>query len=135
VSHFNYSPEGRGFTVPAPLEDRTVLLPRVRTAAPAPIMAAPADEPLTAEHRKALDELETLAQEARKHLAGWDGRESDSDPAAVAAMGWAIAAVKRLVKVGAALQRDLVFEDSVTAVDDGREAYEATKAYGQAGSA
>jgi hypothetical protein len=126
---FNYSPEGRGFTVPAPLEDRTVLLPRVRTA-PAPIMAAPADEPLTAEHRRALDEIETLAREARKHLAGWDGRESDSDPAAEAAMGWAIAAVKQLVKVGAALQRDLVFEDSVTAVDDGREAYEARKQTG-----
>lgn len=29
MSHFNYSPEGRGFTVPAPLEDRTVQLPRI----------------------------------------------------------------------------------------------------------
>lgn len=101
----------------------TVELPRVRATAPAPIMAAPVDEPLTSEHRKALDEIETLAQEARRHLAGWDGRESDSDPAAEAAMGWAIAAVKKLVKVGSSLQGNLAFEDSTTAVDDHRESY------------
>jgi len=125
--NFDYHPEGPGFTCPVPMEDRTVQLPRVRSTVPAPIMAAPVDEPLTVAHRKALDEIETLAGEARKHLSGWDGRESDSDPAAEAAMGWAIAAVKRLVKVGSSLQGDLVFEDSVTAVDDGREAYEARK--------
>lgn len=122
MSHFNHSPEGRGFTVPAPLEDRTVILPRVRTA-PAPIMAAPADEPLTAEHRKSLDEIETLAREARKHLAGWDGRKSDSDPAAAAAMGSAIAAMKQLVKVGREFHSGLVLEDAFTAVEDDRESY------------
>lgn len=124
---FSYSPEGRGFTVPVPLEDRTLPLPIVQNTAPAPIMAPPADQPLTPEHRKALDEIETLAQEARMHLAGWDGREADNDPAAEAAMGWAIAAVKQMVKVGRALQGDLVFEDSVTAVDDEREAYSMRK--------
>jgi hypothetical protein len=29
VTSFNYTPEGRGFTVPAPLEDRTLQLPRL----------------------------------------------------------------------------------------------------------
>jgi hypothetical protein len=42
VSHFNYSPEGRGFTAPAPLEDRTVQLPRLPKAAKP--LAAEADE-------------------------------------------------------------------------------------------
>lgn len=119
---FNYTPEGPGFKVPAPLEDRTVPLVKVRSA-PAPIMAAPADSPLTAEHRRVLDEIETLAQAARTHLAGWDGRESDSDREAAAAMGHAIAAVKHLVQVGKELHSGLVLEDAITAVDDERESY------------
>lgn len=123
---FKYNGEGPGFVVAPPLEDRTLPLPIMRSE-PAAIMAAPADLPLTEEHRKVLDEIDTLSAEARKHLAGWDGRESDSDPAAEAAMGWAIAAIKQLVKVGRKLQGDLVFEDSVTAVEDGREPYEARK--------
>ena len=105
------------------MNDDTIDLPRVRTAAPAPIMAAPSDEPLTAEHRRVLDEIETLAGEARKHLAGWDGRKSDSDPSAEAAMGSAIAAVKQLVKVGREFHSGLVLEDAFTAVEDDRESY------------
>jgi len=122
VSSFNYSPEGPGFRVPAPLEDRTVPLVKVQ-AVPAPIMAAPADEPLTVEHRRVLDEIETLAKEARQHLSGWDGRESDSDPEAAAAMGWAIASIKQLLKVSKELHSGLVLEDTITAVDDERESY------------
>lgn len=125
---YNYHPDGPGFTVSPPLEERTPLgddtlpLPIVKTAAAA-IMAAPADLPLTDQHRKVLDELDTLAAEARRHLAGWDGRESDSDPAAEAAMGWAITTVKQLVKVGRGLLGDLRFEDTTTAVEDDRESY------------
>jgi len=45
---FKYSSEGRGFTVPVPLEDRTVELSIVRTVAPVPVATAPADATLTA---------------------------------------------------------------------------------------
>jgi len=130
---FNYHPEGPGFTAPAPLEDRTVRLERVRPAVPAPIMAAPVDGPLTTEHRKVLDEIETLAKEARRHLAGWGGRGSDSDPAAAADMGSAIAAMKQLVKVGKELHSGLVMEDTVTAVEDDRESYSIRRS-GKSGS-
>lgn len=130
---FNYHPEGPGFTAPVPLEDRTVQLPRVRTAAPAPIMAAPVDQPLTAEHRRVLDEIETLAQEARKHLARWDARYSDSDPEAAAAMGLAIAAMKQLVKASKELHSGLVLEDAITAVEDDRESYSIRRT-GESGS-
>lgn len=122
MTSFNYTPEGRGFTVPAPLEDRTVPLVKVRSV-PAPIMAAPADEPLTSEHRRVLDEVDTLAREARQHLTVWDRRASDSDKEAAAAMGRAIAAVKQLVKVGKEFHSGLVLEDAFTAVDDERESY------------
>lgn len=128
---FNANPQGRGFTVPAPLEDRTVELPQVQSV-PAPVMAAP--DALTPEHRKALDEIDTLAREARRHLSGWDGRGADDDPAAESAMGWALAAIKQLLKVGRELQGALRFEDAVTAVDDGREAYEVEKARSDGGA-
>lgn len=120
---FNYCPEGRGFTVPKPMEDRTVELPKVRASAPTPIMAAPADQPLTAEHRKVMDEIDTLAREARTHLTAWDAREDDSDRAAAAAMGHAIKSAKQLIDVVRGLHSGLVLEDAITAVEDERESY------------
>ncbi len=50
---------------PEKVEVPTVELPKVRTAAPVPIMAAPADAPLTSEHRKVMDELDTLFRRSR----------------------------------------------------------------------
>lgn len=121
----NLNPEGPGFRLVRPLEDRdeTVPLPRVRTA-PAPIMAAPADLELTAEHRQALDTIGTLASAARTHLTVWDSRQDDSDRDAAAAMGQAIKAVEQIVKAGRELTRELRLEDAFTAVEDGREAYQ-----------
>jgi hypothetical protein len=45
---FKYNGEGPGFVVPTPLEDRTVELSIVRSAAPVPIAPAPADATLAA---------------------------------------------------------------------------------------
>lgn len=119
---FNYAGEGPGFRVPQPLEDQTVELPRARATAPAPIMAAP--DALTVEHRRVLDEVDSLARQAREQLTVWDGRASDSDPVAAAAMGQAIALAKRLVEVVRPFHSGLVLEDAITAVDDDREAYQ-----------
>lgn len=124
---FNSNPRGRGFTVPAPLEDRTLPLPVVKTSAALPIMAAPADDGLTVEHRRVLDEITTLAAEARAQLTVWDRRSSDSDAAAAASMGQAIGLAKRLIEVSRPFHSGLVLEDTISAVDDDREAYEIRK--------
>ncbi|GAA2159165.1 MULTISPECIES: hypothetical protein [Glycomyces] len=79
--------------------------------------------PLTPEHAEALDGIDGLTKQAREHLAGWDRRESDSDPAAAAAMGQAIAAAKALLESVKQLHSGLVLEDAITAVEDDREAY------------
>lgn len=121
-----YRNEGPGFRVLPPLEDRTAELPKVRTD-PAPIMAAPADSPLTVQHRNVLDAIDTLSKETRKHLTEWDARESDGDAGAAAAMGQAIKTAKQLSKAVRELHSGLVMEDYVTAVEDDREAYEIRK--------
>jgi len=64
-SRFSYTPEGQGFTVPVPLEDRTVELSIVRTAAPVPIATAPADDTLAA----LLAAVETHPKEIRRLAA------------------------------------------------------------------
>jgi hypothetical protein len=79
--------------------------------------------PLTVEHAEALEGIEALAARAREHLTGWDARESDSDPAAAAAMGHAIAAAKSLIESAKRFHSGLVLEDAITAVEDDREAY------------
>jgi hypothetical protein len=79
--------------------------------------------PLTAEHAGALAGIEALTEQVREHLAGWDARESDSDPAAAAAMGHAIAAAKALIESAKRFHSGLVLEDAITAVEDDREAY------------
>jgi hypothetical protein len=79
--------------------------------------------PLTSEHTGALDAIDGLTKQAREHLAGWDGRESDSDAAAAAAMGQAIAAAKALLESAKRLHSGLVLDDAITAVEADREAY------------
>jgi hypothetical protein len=62
---FNYSPDGPGFTVPRPIEDRTAELAIVRTVAPTPVAAAPADKTLTT----ILDAVDKHAAEIRRLAA------------------------------------------------------------------